>query len=307
MNYWLHRCAHHWGGHSILETEQRLTIGFSDCANDSSMRLAVEKKDGSAFDKFYREIYHGEIWRSRWSLWYFSCEMTAGDIVVVPWDNGFTVCKLKGEPIVSVRKDPVDIGWEWDVEILADACSPRELFASTGLLSRMKCRQTTLCINDLSAEVDLAVSRFRADKPFSLSAELAQKCHELLDKFGSPDHFEQLLKDYFIRLGGRAEILPKNTRDKIGDCDVSAVFPALRLTVSVQAKKHWGETGDWAVRQICDYAKDKDSDDENWSYVYWVVSFANEFSQEAKELAKDNGIVLLNGNDFCAMLVSAGL
>ena len=308
MNYWIHRCAY-MGGHEILDNEHRLTIGFSDCANNPKMVAAVEKRDGKAFDAIYESVYGGNIWRARWSLWYFTCEMEAGDIVVVPRDGGFSVCKLKGVPILSGRRNDADIGWEWNVQPLVKYCTPREAYATTALLSRMKCRQTTININGLGEDVEMSLRRYRGKKPFSLPAELSAKCHELLDSNGSPDHFERLLLDYFQRLGAKAEILPKNYNGKIGDCDVSAVFPALRLTISVQAKKHWGRTDENAIAQIAKYAvpNHEKTDDPNWTYASWVVSFADDFTEKAKALAKAEGVVLVNGRDFCEMLIANGI
>lgn len=308
MNYWIHRCAY-MGGHEILDKENRLTIGFSDCANSKEMVFAVEKHDGKAFDKVYEDVYCGDIWRARWSLWYFTCEMESGDVVVVPRDGGFSICKLKGAPILSERRSEVDIGWEWEVELLVQYCSPREAYATTSLLSRMKCRQTTININELCEDVETALRRCHEKKPFSLPSELASKCHELLDLNGSPDHFERLLLDYFERLGAKAEILPKNYRGKSGDCDISAVFPALKLTISVQAKKHWGSTDERGVTQITDYATANSgtTDDPNWAYVNWVVSFADDFTDTAKEQAKAKGVVLVNGKDFCEMIIANGI
>ena len=163
---------------------------------------------------------------------------------------------------------------------------------------------------DLAESVNTAIKRFNDKKPFSLPSELADKCRELLDANGSPDHFEQLLLSYFAKQGAKAKILPKNSSEKIGDCDVEAVFPLLHLTISVQAKKHWGQTGDWAVQQITDYAENRkksDNADTNWSYINWVVSFAEEFTESAVLKAQENGIVLINGRDFCKMLIAAGL
>lgn len=309
MNYWIHRCAY-MGGHDILDKEHRLTIGFSDCAKDPDMAAIVKARNGKKFDPAYEKVYGGEIWRARWSLWYFACEMEAGDIVVVPRSGAFEVVRLKREPILSERRHEKDIGWEWEVEPLADICSPRDAYASEALLRRMKCRQTTISINDLSEDVEAALVRFRENRPFSLASELTRKCHELLGENGSPGQFEGLLRDYFMRLGGAAEILSKNYSGKVGDCDIEAVFPALRLTISVQAKKHSGLTGDWAVRQIADYAKarrDEGESEPNWTYALWVVSFADDFSDEAKAMARKEGVVLINGVDFCKMLVAGGL
>lgn len=132
--------------------------------------------------------------------------------------------------------------------------------------------------------------------------------HEILNKSGSPDQFERVVLDYFRRLGASATIQPKNCADKVGDCDVSAIFPALRTTISVQVKKHVGVTDGWAVQQISEYAQSKkESREENWSYINWVVSLADEFSEDAKRTARENNVVLVNGREFCQMLVAKGI
>ena len=309
MKYWIHRCKYQ-GGFEHFDKENRLTIGFSDCANNEQMLEAIKQDNGESFDSVYRAIYGGAIWRSRWSLWYFTCVMKAGDIVVIPRDGGFSVCKLLDNVSVSPLRNIKDIGFEWKVEKIIDFCGPREGYASTALLSRMKCYQTTADIGDLADSVNNAIKRFEEDRPFSLPTELADKCRELLDENGSPDHFEQLLLSYFTKQGAKAKILPKNGSDKVGDCDVEAVFPLLHLTVSVQAKKHWGQTDSWAVQQIADYAENRkksDNADANWTYVNWVVSFAEEFTKSAALKAQENGVVLINGRDFCKMLIATGL
>ena len=271
---------------------------------------AIDQMDENRFHKLYREIYKSDIIRQRWYLWRFACEMKAGDIVVVPLYGAFTVCKLKGKVNISPLKDECDIGFEWNIEVLANQCSPRDAYASAGLLSRMKVRHTTLNINDLKVDVDSAVKNFNDGKPFSLPAELAKQCRGILAGAGGDRHFERLVLDYFKRLGAEANIHPKNSPSKEGDCDVSAVFRALKLTISVQAKNHSGLTDDWAVRQIIEYANSLNKNDEqepNWTYVNWVVSLADGFTDEAEKLAHDNGVILLNGDDFCRMLVSNGI
>lgn len=306
-NYWLHRCENHEGGLEILDRENRLTIGFADCANEPEMVSAIQQKNDDLFNRLYEETYGGEIWRSRWNLWHFTCEMSKGDIVVVPRSGGFSICQLKNGPLVSSRRTQCDIGFEWEVELLTTVLSPRESYAPAGLLSRMKCRQTTLKINDLADEIASALERYRAKKPFSLPKDLAEQCYHTLTGHGSPDHFEQLVQDYFIRLGAKAEILPKNYSGKEGDCDVSAVFSALHLTISVQIKKHEGITGKEAVNQILAYAKATAPEESNWTYVGWVISLAEDFSDDAKEVARKNGIILLNGKEFCSMLIANGI
>lgn len=315
MSYWLHRVEKHCNGINILFGENRLIIGFSACANNEDFFLSFTKSQneesyrngayGNDFDALYWKVYN-DIWRQRWSLWYFIHDMTDGDLVVVPYSGGFCICRLKGRAQRSDRRLMADIGWEWDVDILAKGCVPRECYATTRLLSRMKCRQTTLCLDELSTDVDLALSKFVRNKPFDFQSELAQKCHDLLDTFGTPDQFEQIVRNYFIRQGGQAEILSKNYAGKEGDCDVVAIFPALRLNIQVQCKKHWGETNEWAVRQISEYAE-AETESEGWSYEQWVISFADEFSEQARLLAKQKNVILISGREFCKMIVESGI
>ena len=137
-NYWLHRCERHENGLEILDREKRLTIGFAKCAKDTEMVSVIQRKDEPSFDPLYRKIYGGEIWRSRYNLWHFTYNMTAGDIVVVPRAGGFSICQLKNGPLVSSRRTQCDIGFEWEVECLTEVLSPRESYAPAGLLSRMK-------------------------------------------------------------------------------------------------------------------------------------------------------------------------
>ena len=41
--------------------------------------------------------------------------------------------------------------------------------------------------------------------------------------------------------------------------------------------------------------------------MYWVLSSAEEFALEAKELAAKTGVTLINGTDFSEMLIRTGI
>ncbi len=151
-----------------------------------------------------------------------------------------------------------------------------------------------------------ARKRYRENNPFSMAQEMAKKCHDVLDQQVSPYQFECMIRDYFVRNGASAEVLSRNYSDKKGDCDVEADFPSLRLAISVQVKKHVGETDDWAVRQIVDYDKSR-CKNEDWTYANWVVTLASDFTAEAKALARERGVVLINGEQCCRMLLSKAL
>ena len=305
-NYWLHRVSHE-GGIKIIEDEHRLTIGFSDVAASEAARQAATQKNYGAFCSAYTQVYKGEIERLKNGLWRFVVEMSVGDMVVVPFPCGFYICKVTGDAVVCNR-DGLDLGWEREVEILVE-CSPREDYAGSGLLSRMKCQQTNLNISDLADEVEEALARKRGNAPIDLVGSLSQELQKEIDVLCSPDKFERIVASYFKALGAHATVLSKNYSDKQGDCDVEAVFPALRFTVCVQCKKHIGTTDDWAVRQISDYAAQREemASDANWTYAYWVVSLADKFNDDACRLAQEKGVTLINGNEFCRMLLNAGI
>lgn len=304
-NYWLHRVSHE-GGIGILREEHRLTIGFSGVAASDTARTALERKDYGAFCSAYSAVYGGEIERLKNGLWRFVLEMGIGDLVVVPYPYGFYICLVKSNAVVCDRD--LDLGWEREVEILAD-CSPRSSYASTALLSRMKCQQTNLHINDLGDDVEEALDMKRKNAPFDLVGSIGAELRNTLEKHCSPDKFEELVATYFRSFGAQVSIPSKNYSGKQGDCDVEAVFPTLKLTISAQCKMHVGTTDDWAVRQILDYAtkRNESEKDDNWTYVPWVVSFAEKFSDEALKLAKENGVTLVNGEEFCRMLLNAGV
>ncbi len=306
--YWMHRVTHE-GGLKIFADEKRLTIGFAGVAESADARDALARKDYDAFCAAYTAVYHGEIERLKRGLWRFVTEIAVGDVVVVPCPYGFFICRVTGDAKVSERD--LDIGWERDVDILAD-CSPREDYAASGLLSRMKCQQTNLNIQDLADEVEDALERSTKNTPFDIFGAVCKTLREELEKHCSPEEFERKVAAYFETLGAQAAVLSKNYQDKQGDCDVEAVFPALKLTVSVQCKKYVGITDDWAVRQINDYAlankrNDEKDEDDNWTHAYWVVSLANTFTDEAQKLAKEKGVTLINGDEFCRMLLNVGV
>ena len=304
--YWLHRVSYE-GGLEILERENRLTIGFSAVAKSVEACEAMDKRNYAEFCKAYTAIYKGAIERNKNGLWRFVTEMAVGDIVVVPFRYGFSICCVSGDAIVCNRGNR-DLGWEREVKTLAK-CSPREDYACSGLLSRMKCQQTNLCINDLSDEVDDALRRKQGNEPLRLLEPMSEQLLEKLKTSVSPSGFERFVASYFKSLGAQAIVLTKNVSDKHGDCDVEAVFPSIRLTVCVQCKHHVGTTDDWAVRQISDYAENrgKKGAEDNWTYAYWVVSLADKYNDDAYRLARENGVTLINGMDFCRMCLNAGI
>ena len=88
----------------------------------------------------------------------------------------------------------------------------------------------------------------------------------------------------------------------------------IKVAILIQAKHHKGETNGWAVEQIDNYKKqledpnyELDLDADNYTYIPWVISTCEDFSDEAKNKAKDCKIRLINGKEFARMILEQGL
>ena len=98
------------------------------------------------------------------------------------------------------------------------------------------------------------------------------------------------------------------------DADIVAFFDNIKVAILIQAKHHKGETNGWAVEQIDNYKKqledpnyELDIDADNYTYIPWVISTCEDFSDEAKNKAKDSKIRLINGKEFAKMILEQGL
>lgn len=336
MNYWLHRISHHAKVSYPLLENGYLTIGFSDLtSNPSELYSRVKGNDRPWFDKQFKLAW-GKTPRSRHYLWRF-VEMAVGDLVIVPSWKSFIVCEvLDDNPILvgqinvsrirtwndktifsdqtllyDEKNQSYDLGFARRIKILHSGIS-REKYADSKLTSRLKFRGTNSKINDLSQSIKKSIKNYKAQTPIHLHSLLLEKtAHlflEVIRKELNDRKFEKLLKLYFISIGANEVRIPaRNERDKEGDGDIVAVFEKLKLIIYIQAKFHKGITNEWAINQINDYTTSKDSIDDGYNRIAWVISTADDFNQEAKNLAKENGIQLINGIEFSGMLVNSGI
>lgn len=301
--YWLHRVSYE-GGLGILKSEKKLTIGYSDAACSKEIDEAIANQDYESFCNAYKHVYKGNIERIKKNLWRFVEEMQKDDVVVVPCPWGFYLCKITSDA-QKCNRDGLDLGWERNVEFLGNLRSPRESYARSGLLSRMKCRQTTLKIDDLEEDVKSALNQ---KTPFDFLNDAAKVLLGEFKSQGTPEGFENYVASCFENMGAEVEILSRNYSGKVGDCDVEAVFPLLKLVVSVQCKRHDGETGIQGIDQIDMYeARARKEYPEGWMFQKWVVTTAEEFSNEAVAKAKNKNIRLVHGDEFCKMVLMVGL
>ena len=189
-------------------------------------------------------------------------------------------------------------------------------YAANPLTKRMKFQGTNVGISDLKRNLEKILEAYKNNRPLNFRSD-AMKC--LAPEFWRMIHdrltsnkFEKLLESYFKRIGANdVTIPPKNQRGKDGDADIIASFDRIKVTIYIQAKFHKPDTltNELAVEQIVAY-KDWKAREEGQSGEHrlcWVVSTCDDFTEECKQLARANGVVLINGIEFAEMLLDAGI
>lgn len=337
MNIWLHRISHHAEVASPLLEQGYLSIGFSDFSENDFI-TAICKDNGWQVFEDYFDDYWGKRPRTRTNLWRFVVEMTEGDWVVVPGWGTFSVYEITSKMALPVSEinlpnlkdwhgnnlakksdgllytdtdEPIDLGFVREVKLIKKDIS-RYDYADAALTSRMKIRSTNANISDLKESVEKAITEFDAGRPLNIYAQIIDKTQQqILDTIRfelTPDKFEQLIKWYFQRIGASEVYIPaKNESGKDGDADVIAVFEPIKTIIYAQVKFHDGETSAWAVNQIQSYKDQNDVMDDGYSKIGWVISSADNFSQQAYDIAKEAKVQLIDGKQFVTMLLEAGI
>lgn len=340
-NYWLHRIT---GGDNalpfsdpLLFNHNMLSIGWCDFSEDEFVTQV--KKDGIvAIEK--RMIQDNcELKKNRFSLYRFLYEMRKGDIVIVPTQGEFSIYEIIDDVILtnesidkSIYKDwegnqavlnkdgymlnyqhqIIDLGFYRLVKPIT-LHIPRGDFADSYLQRRMKIQQINANINDLKDSVEQAKYRFEQYRPVNLKEEIMNETAEsLLSKihqFTNPDKLEELVEWYLKSIGANEIIKPSKNESPTeeGDADRVAIFENIKTHIMVQVKKHdkGTNTEDWAIQQINAY-KSNHNLDEYFNQM-WVISTCDKFSDNAKNLARSYNVRLINGIEFCRMILNAGL
>ena len=340
-NYWIHRISHFAEISYPLLDNNYLSYGFSYFENDGFIE-GVRSENGWQFMEQQFMLEWGELARARFQLWNFIHEMKAGDGVIIPIYGEFSICELlEDEPIMikdikditiknwngeEILRDKdgylvnsdnarIDLGFARRIKMIQKGIS-RYDYADSDLTSRLKVRQTNVCINDLKDSVHKALDSFLNSKPIRFRNEIDEVvpsiCSIIQTKL-NPDKFEYLVKWYFERIGASSVAIPiKNPSDKIDyeDVDVIATFDLLKTIYYVQVKHYRGETGSWAAEQISHLKElsfnKEDRQDDGYTKVYWVVSSSEVFTSECVNLARETNIQLIDGKSFASMLLDAG-
>lgn len=326
MNYWLHRISHFAPVSYPLIDAGFLSIGYSAFSTDEFIENTLNENE-QKFNRCFQNSW-GFLPRKRWTLWNFLAKMKKDDVVLVPSWGTFSIYRITSKKPIAVKSvintipqkdwigndinwNNVDLGFIWKVELIVKNV-PRSLYADATLTSRMKIRQTNVCINDLKEKVDESIKAFNEQKPIDLKATIVEKSvavwkqniHEKLNA----DKFEKLVRWYLEKIGADvSEVQPKNYNGKVGDVDVVARFEKIKTCIDVQVKFHnAGVTSEWSVNQILDFVSSQsDLDEYNW--IPWVVTSADSFSKEAELKAKEKNVRLICMDEFVRMLMDVGL
>jgi len=340
-NYWIHRISHIAEISYPLLDAGYLSYGWSEFEEDGFIE-GVRGEKGWVFlkDKILSEW--DELPRGRYQLWNFIREMKSGDWVVVPTYGAFSLYELlDDEPImvkdikdvtiknwnneVVVRDNNgylidkenkrIDLGFARHVKLIQKDIS-RHDYVDSDLTSRMKVRQTNVCITDLKESVIKAFEGARKNKPIHFRNEIndvAPSIRTIIQTKLNPDKFENLVKWYFGRVGASSVVIPpKNPSSKVDyeDVDVIATFDLLKTIYYVQVKHYRGETSSWGAEQIVHLKEMKalkdDRLDDGYTKVYWLLSSSEKFSEECVNKAKETNVQLIDGNVFSSMLMDAG-
>ena len=333
-SYWIHRISHCWDISKPLLDKGYLTIGWLDCANNSFDINKAKIKDEMFEEEFYKAYKNKP--RSRWCLCRF-LNMKKGDIVIIPLYGGkFAIAEVQEEaktihelPVQNLKDlssktikmteqglcadDLIDIGFYIK---LTNIVVKQHSFASAPLQSRMKIRQTNCWSNDLAKDIDNAK---KSTKPANIHDILVEKMSDdfmkIIQNEITPDKLEMLMKWYMEKLGATRVYRPaKNNPLKSGnaDADVIAEFEYLNVIFYIQVKKHNDKTGKHAVEQVLEYFEQFSYSDDSITYIPWVITTANDFSDECKAIVRDANksnisIRLVAKKELAKMLLDIGI
>ncbi|WP_373598213.1 restriction endonuclease [Paraclostridium bifermentans] len=333
MKVWLHRISHCGNiAYDLLENNY-LSIGFSDFSNKDFL----EKTIAGDIEFFNNQIIEkwNDLKRSRHSLWRFINEFKEWDLVLVPLWGAFSIYKLEGSPNI-INKDlldnkfiekgfkinedgklyenntPIDIGFVWKVTPIATNIPRKDIF-ERALISRMKIRNTNADITDLKDIIENKINQWENNDLSTFYSTLLDsilgKVENNIRENLTPDKFEQLVKWYFNKIGASDVYIPaKNEANKENgaDADVIATFEPIKVIIYVQVKHHLGCTSDWAINQIKEYKMQKESMNDEYTYISWVITSGDSFSSLAIKKAKEEEVRLIDKTEFSKMLIDVG-
>lgn len=344
--YWLHRISHCQETSRPLLEKGFLTIGFSDFSNPEFLDPEKFLRDGqSDFDAEFQKQW-GSVPKGRFFLWRFLHGMSRDDFVLVPGEGTYSVYEIESdaEPISRIPASDlktwtgdtvemrggllyaqgqlIDLGFFRRVKLhrIGGENGPeakdidRYEYADKALTKRLKFRGTNADISDLEDSIWESLAHYQDQRPLNLHSriveEMTERILDLICEELTPDKFEWLIEWYFGKIGASAiDSPPRNESDRAGDADIIATFEPIKTIIYVQAKFHEpdSETDEWAVEQIREYVDYRDTEDDGYSKISWVVSTCDDFTESCQNMANLRGVTLINGREFARMIIHAGI
>jgi len=327
----MHRISHWYNVARKLFDHGYLSIGFSDAQELFEPALSGdEEKYNDACNK----VYVGQSWWTgvkRKQPWRF-LTMSVGDIVVIPLPYGeFSICKVTGKPMkisdfdlsvlgadkgqLVIKEDClfdgetfVDLGFLLPIKPIKPPLSRNE-YADANLTSGMKFQQTNYYMNKISESIEKAIN---AETPINFYDNaikiISNQFLNAMQTDLNENKFEKLVAWFMKKQGFESYIPPKKERGKedFADADIISRNEFLKLIIHIQAKYHKDTSDSWGVEQISRYTKQKGVE-EDYTYIKWLISTADNFSDDAKTLALEKEVRLIDGITFAQMLIDAGV
>lgn len=300
-----------------LLVENQIVIGWSktkDILFDQSLNR-------DEFKQKIKEIYHPYYEDNPYSLgqatgymWRFIREINIGDYAIVPIPKAFYLGQVTSDPICLTNKVVEDTAIRRNVIWLNETKPILRDYCGSGLISRLKYQGTCVGATDLLEDIELALKASKKKRRPTFKNQLNENLKQRVATFLTSKSaylddrkFEKLIKDLMLALGATTSVIPAKSRYKnsIADIDILANFVHLGLQIYVQVKKHKESSDEYAVQQIIEAIK-IDNPDNSRPIFGWVVS-SGTFTESAQNLADQNGIRVINGEDLAEMIITVGL
>uniref|UniRef100_UPI003F4BB44D restriction endonuclease n=1 Tax=Brachyspira catarrhinii TaxID=2528966 RepID=UPI003F4BB44D len=323
-NYFLHRISYCYRFSYHMLANGYLSIGYEKLFSQELYEI-VENGDYHGEFKPYVESIWGKCPKGIHHLWRFIHDFKKGDYIIVPQFGGlFSIYEIIGDNFIgkdhkelkSVLESFIDtedyekLDFFWKVKPIYTNIKRAE-YANAELKRKMHYGGTNISCNTIAETINELLVNLNNNIPVNLTYEILNACSrnifDLVRNRLNPDKFEKLIALYFKQCGADNIEIPSKIDNPNGDCDIQASFDLIRTIIHVQAKFHTYYTDQWAIEQINNFLEYKSSNEDGYSHIGWVISSCDDFSDDAKNLAIDNNILLINGKTFSEMLIKAGI
>lgn len=323
-NYFLHRISYCYRfSHSMLE-KGYLSIGYENLFSEELYEI-VENGDYYGEFKSYVQNMWGKSPKGIHHLWRFIHDFKKGNYIIVPQFGGvFSIYEIVGDNFIGKNdkelesllkpfintEDYKKLDFFWKVKPIYTNIKRNE-YANSELTRKMHYRGTNISCNDIAETIKELLEKLHNNRPINLTYDILNTCSEsifnLVRNRSNPSKFEKLIELYFKQCGADNIGKPSKIDNPNGDCDIQASFDLIKIIIHVQAKFHTDYTDKWAIEQINNFLEYNSSNEDGYSHIGWVISSCDDFSEDAKNLAIDNNILLINGKTFSEMLLKAGI